>query len=233
MDDTFYSSPNTFYQLYTIHAKVGDHTFPLGYSLLPNKTRETYRRFFSILQTEANNRNLRLTPTVVMMDFEKASQLSVQEVFQTASVRGCFFHYTQCLWRKVQGPGLVRNFRESEDLKTLVRRAAVLPLVPSRDVWFYALENNDSDSPQVEQFKDYVTEQWVETDLTLWNHYDNHGPRTTNHIEGWHHKINNLVSRSHPNIYSLIDIIKKEQSMNEIKMLQFSNGGRQNPRKRK
>ena len=78
-----------------------------------------------------------------------------------------------------------------------------------------------------------MTEQWVEGDKSLWNHYDNRGPRTTNHVEGWHHKINNKVNRSHPNIYALLEIIKREQQMNEIKMLQFQNGGRQQPRKRK
>ena len=99
---------------------------------------------------------------------------------------------------------------------------------------FYARENNVSDSPQVEQFKDYVTEQWVETDVMLWNHYDNHGTCTTNHIIwGWHHKINNMVSRSYPNIHSFIDIMKKEQPMNGIKMLKFSNGDQQKHRKRK
>ena len=57
----------------------------------------------------------------------------------------------------------------------------------------------------------------------------------TNHIEDWHYKINNMVSRSHPKIYSFIDIIQKELDlpMNEIKMLQFSNGDQQKPRKRK
>ena len=147
-----------------------------------------------------------------------------------------FFHYTRCLWCKVLGLGLVRNFRKSEDFKTLERCVAVLPIVPSRDVddvWFYAPENKDSDSPQVEQFKVNVIEQFVETDVTLWNHYDNHNQRTISHIEGWHHKINNIVSRSHPNFYFFIHIIKKGQSMNEIKILQFSNDGRQNPRKRK
>ena len=38
VDGTFYSSPNTFYQFYTIDAKVGDHMFPIVYSVLPNKT---------------------------------------------------------------------------------------------------------------------------------------------------------------------------------------------------
>ena len=65
-----------------------------------------------------------------------------------------------------------------------------------------------------------------------WNHYNNNGPRTTNHVDGWHHKINNLLRHSHPNIYTLIDIIRKEKAVNEVKLFQHANGGKQRPRKR-
>ncbi|XP_052809369.1 uncharacterized protein LOC128237826 [Mya arenaria] len=82
--------------------------------------------------------------------------------------------------------------------------------------------------PQVLKFK----EQWVEGDQQAWNHFNNGDPSTTNHVEGWHHKINNQMKNCHPNIYILLDIIKKEQAANEAKISQHANGGKQRPRKR-
>ena len=84
-------------------------------------------------------------------------------------------------------------------------------------MWFQTLEECDNDSVPVSTFKDYVTEQWVEGDRRFLNHYDNDGPRTTNHVEGWHHK-NNQLRHCHPNIYTLIDLVQKEQAANEGKL---------------
>lgn len=235
MDGTFYSSPAYFCQLYTIHTMINGYMCPLVYGLLPNKNQPTYTRFFTLLQSAGDDFNIRLMPTTVMMDFETAAWRSVENVFLGAVVRGCFFHYTQCIWRNVQSRGLVNDYKNNEEVRKLVLRAAVLPLVPPpsvEDVWFNALEDCDIDTPQVMRFKDYVTENWVEGNRLSWNHYDNNGPRTTNHVEGWHHKINNLLYHSHPNLYTLIDIIRKEQATNEVKLIQHANGGKQRPRKR-
>lgn len=68
------------------------------------------------------------------------------------------------------------QFRDNDDFHRLVRRAAVLPLVPEHqveDVWLEALEANDDDHQDFLRFKDYVTETWVEGHLMNWNHFDN------------------------------------------------------------
>ncbi|KAL8606176.1 hypothetical protein ACOMHN_053448 [Nucella lapillus] len=54
--------------------------------------------------------------------------------FPQTSLRGCFFHYTQSIWRKVQNLHLAIEYNENRELKTFVRRLAVLPLVPIEDV---------------------------------------------------------------------------------------------------
>ncbi|XP_021370385.1 uncharacterized protein LOC110461289 [Mizuhopecten yessoensis] len=118
-----------------------------------------------------------------------------------------------------------------------VRRAAVLPLVPTRqveDVWFNALDENEDNSPEVTRFKDYVTETWVEgQQLDLWNHYDNTGPRTTNHVEGWHSKVNRMCKHAHPNIYAIVKLLQKLQAADEVRMIQLPAGGKSRPRKKK
>ena len=135
----------------------------------------------------------------------------------------------------IQWTGIVM-FKEDDKFRRLVRRAAVLPLVPENsieDVWFQALEDNQNDSPPAMRFKDYVTETWVEGHLQHWNHYDNDGPRTTNAVEGWHHKLNAMCRRPHPNIYLFIQTLQKEQAANEAKIIQLDAGGIVRPKKRK
>jgi hypothetical protein len=60
----------------------------------------------------------------------------------------------------------------------------------------------------------------------IWNHFDTDGPRTTNHLEGWHHKLKNHVAHPHPNIFYLINLLKEQQASTEIKLIQYSAGGK-------
>jgi len=50
MDGTFKSSPNLFYQIYTIHGYFRDtQLVPFVYAFLPNKERITYERLFKVI----------------------------------------------------------------------------------------------------------------------------------------------------------------------------------------
>lgn len=149
-----------------------------------------------------------------------------------------FFHFTQCIWRKTQQSGLQTQYKENEVIKTLVRRAAVLPLVPLQsveDVWFNALtdlENADININTI-PFTDYVTTQWVESDQQIWNHFDHDESRTTNHLEGWHSKIKKQIQQAHPNIYTFITHLKQIQSANEVNIIQIRAGGLPTRKRRK
>jgi len=234
-DGTFYSSPKQFSQVYTLHGCVDGSVFPLVFALLPNKREETYTRFLTLLKEASSQKGILIAPETVLLDFENASWNAVETVFPGSTLRGCFFHYCQCIWRNVQRCGLAVRYTEDENLKRLVRRASVLPLVPAasvEDVWFNALEEYNENSPDVTRFTDYVTETWVEG-RRGWNHFDNTGPRTTNNAEGWHSKLNRLCRSAHPNIYSLLRLLQRIQASNEVRLVQLRAGGKQRPRERK
>jgi hypothetical protein len=46
-DGTFYTSPNQFDQLYTLHAMFDDVMYPLVFGLLLGKSEEIYDRYFN------------------------------------------------------------------------------------------------------------------------------------------------------------------------------------------
>ena len=51
-----------------------------------------------------------------------------------------------------------------------------------------------------------------------WNYFDLDGPRTNNHDEGWHSRLKKVVEKPHPNIFELIEVIKKEEATTRMKM---------------
>ena len=65
--------------------------------VLPDKTRETYDRLFSMLHDylETENLNTAWRESVFMTDFELAMRESIKYIFPFVTLMGCFFHYTQ------------------------------------------------------------------------------------------------------------------------------------------
>ncbi|XP_060080916.1 uncharacterized protein LOC132560271 [Ylistrum balloti] len=211
---------------------------PVVYAFLPGKSKAIYRRFFQLLKDKMAELNLRFSPTSALADFETAVQNSIREVIPDTTTKGYFFHYTQSIWRRAQATGLQILYKDNDAVKTLVRRAAILPLVPLEDiedVWFQALENRDDAdlTQQTQTFTDYVTEQWIEGDRQLWNHFHTEGPRATNSVKGWHSKIKKMTQHAHPNIYSAIQMFKDIQNANEINRIQGAAGGTMRPRPKK
>ncbi|XP_021350012.1 uncharacterized protein LOC110448209 [Mizuhopecten yessoensis] len=216
-DGTFYMCPTQFQQIYTVHARIGDQMNPLVYSLLLSKSQATYHCKDSLHYSRPRF-NLQLNPTTVFLDFEAAVQKAIRVGFPAVSLKGCYFQYAQCIWRKVQQTGLQQLYANNDDVRQSVRRAAL------EDI-------DDADVPQdTTPFTDYNVTQWIDRDQQLWNHFETEGPRTTNRIEGWHRKLKKKVEHAHPNIYSIIRVFHEIQASNEITRIQHAAGGQLRPR---
>ena len=106
--------------------------FPLVYCLLPNKARDTYQRTLELLKKKAEELHLDLSPSVVLSDFELAIIQAAELSFPTADIKGCYYHYCQCLNRNVQNLGLQVAYREDHHLNSFIRKTAALAFVPWR-----------------------------------------------------------------------------------------------------
>ena len=147
-----------------------------------------------------------LQPNVqrVTTNFEIAIIQAAQEVFQSVSAKGCFYHYTQAVWHKVQTLGLQEEYRSNLDLSTFVSKILALSLCPARYVRV-AWSAIKTAAPQVSNTDDlccYLEDTWFNSDfpITSWNHHDTEGPRTNSHLEEWHRKINGIARKKHPKI---------------------------------
>ncbi|KAK3105101.1 hypothetical protein FSP39_017266 [Pinctada imbricata] len=181
--------------------------------------------------------NQQLTPTTINLDFESDSRNAATQAFPNVQLKGCLFNFTQAIWRKTQSLGIQVDYRNQQDVQLLVRRMTALPLIPLPNLDDYWL-NAVADAPPRTDYTrllDYVAETWMESRLRpeTWNHFSTNGPRTSNHLEGWHNKLKKRVGASHPHIFILINLFQKEQAANEVKMVQYTSGGTRRKKSKK
>lgn len=84
------------------------------------------------------------------------------------------------------------------------------------DAWLAVMETCPT-SEEIQRFNDYMVKQWLDNEIIgdTWICYGERH-RTTNSLEGWHHKLNNDIGKSHPNILELIFILKNDASYYDI-----------------
>ena len=123
-DGTFSTAPKLFDQLYTFHTESQGHMLPLVYSLLPNRTEDTYVRTLQYIQETCHDLGFHFAPRTFQMDFEKSAHNAVRTVLPTTRLRGCLFHYTQCIWRRTQKVGLASEYTENDGVQKVVRRCS-------------------------------------------------------------------------------------------------------------
>ena len=108
---TFKTAPNIFTQIFVIMGAVTRPApgvdeepltiaVPLVYSLLSSKTTESYEAVLRAVKDEARRQGVaNVTPETVMTDFELAIKNATEVVFSSSSVKCCFFHLGQSLYR--------------------------------------------------------------------------------------------------------------------------------------
>ena len=65
-----------------------------------------------------------------MADFELVLVQPVQLQFPGADIQGCFFHFSQCLWRKVQALDLIDLYKNDPVTQRFIHNAVALAFVP-------------------------------------------------------------------------------------------------------
>lgn len=167
----------------------------------------------------------------IHIDYELAMIKAVKNVFPDSIIQGCLFHYSQCLWRKVQDLGIVSAYNGDSNVRRWIRRFSALPFVPLKtidDAFLEIYENapcpsRTITSEQVEKFHDYMVETWVDEldskfNRNLWNQFDNDGPRTTNNAEGFNHKLNH-DAKARLTLFQFVHFLQKTQ--NNIDKIKF------------
>ena len=116
-DGTFKLCPTIFFQLYTIHAKVGSSYPPCLYFLLPRKNKETYDRMNDILHNLVPNAH----SSGILVDMEIAAINSFTSKFPNANISTCHFHLCQAVIHKVLLLGLKHCYETDPEFRIVVK----------------------------------------------------------------------------------------------------------------
>lgn len=185
-DGTFSTCPTLFTQIYTIHGVQYNNVLPSLLVLLPDKTENTYDRLFEGLKNLKNG----LRPKTIMIDFEKGVINAISKQFSDTEISGCFFNFSQAIWRHVQSCGLQAKYSEDSEFALQVRMLAALSFVPIHDGVKSFEELLDFDYYQANQdlipLINYFEDVWIGRidrrnrrrrplyPITLWNCYTHH-----------------------------------------------------------
>lgn len=226
-----------------MHGMVDSTVFPLVYCLCSRKTEETYTVIFSHLRTHAACLGLRLAPSRVSVDFERASINAIQSVFLDAEVHCCLFHWGQAAWRKVAELGLISLMRDDNEIKMSISTLFGLPFLPVEDLEQIFVELRGVTAHAVLPFWKHLDENYVRGKPrrgrrqaipplfppNVWNVYNsvlNGWARTNNYVESWHSKFGKLLNTKHPNIWRFLEQLKKEEKQVTQSIIQLRGGQR-------
>ena len=86
--------------------------------------------------------------------------------------------------------------------------------------------SSDIYNEKIKQFLAYLEKTWVGTESTkawfdrsIWNFHDYISNRTTNISESYNKIINSKISRPNQNIFCLIDLVKKEETLKSVEFV--------------
>ena len=186
-------------------------------------------------------------PTHLIVDFEKAAINAFKSHFPQTQVKGCFFHLTQNVCRKIQELGLKKKYQQDPSFGLQIRMIPVLAFATSTDVpelfnqLFMELPTDAYDLALYFE-STYIGRHISDTPivipstfpLSMWNNHlmVHYGlPRTRNSVEAWHRSFATHISFNHPSIWTFLKVLKKEQGLIEVKHAFYLTG--REPPKRK
>ena len=132
-DGTFRTCPKPYEQYFTIHGhgKYRSRVLCFVNCLMTDRNITDYRHVFQTLKTKiCQVTGHRWRPRGVICDFEQALLVAVETELHHAQISGCYFHFNQSLWRKVQNLGLTASYRQHRELKKVIRKVMAIGYLP-------------------------------------------------------------------------------------------------------
>ena len=180
-----------------------------------------------------------------MMDFEMACINSVGDNFPDTEIKGCFFHFSQAIYRKILEFDYAVQYREDKDFNLAIRLLAALAFAPPLHVeaWYKQIlvtchipddiKNYFEDTFVGKEMRK-STRRKSRFDMDMWNVYFrtiDDLPRTNNALEGFHRGFESMLQMSNPDIWKFIEAIQRQQSLQSFSFAQMQLGKKVHTRK--
>ncbi|XP_064650934.1 uncharacterized protein LOC135502208 [Lineus longissimus] len=215
IDGTFKVVKEPFTQLLSVHAFVrqGDDMkqVPLMFVLMSGK-RKDYRKVLKSIKRLTPDHSLKK----IVIDFESAMWRAIPTVLPEVKIRGCSFHWAQCIWRKIQEIGLAPAYLHDDVTHQLCKELLALPYLPHEHIrpLFEKLAKRAT-TETLATLVDYIRRNWIETTQwtpKTWSVF-NQPFRTNNDCEGWHGALNRHARRGNITFYVLVKLLHEQASL--------------------
>lgn len=82
-----------------------------------------------------------------------------------SAVKGCYFHFGQVLWTKVQNLGLAREFKENEEVRDAIKKFIALSFVPLNNMneALMIVRSTSPHTSKLAQFMEYMVSTWTDS----------------------------------------------------------------------
>ena len=184
-------------------------------------------------------------PQIVnVTDYESGIILAMETNFPEWHHFGCYFHYTQAIYRKIQDLGLLQAYKINPLVKMIFRKFIFVAFVPLDQV-LNCLQDLVQDSqtsfmgrqyPAIAEFLFYLRWTWIDTfDPKMRNVFERPAIiRTTNDLEGWNNAWGRTTRRALPNIFWLaVQSLCQQEKLVDNVLMNLETGNRPRPQKRK
>ena len=204
-DGTFYVVPKLFYQLFTVFISIGTHTIPAIHCLMTHKDEELY----TAVVLKIKDLIPQLQPAKIMSDWERGSRNAFKNVYPGTRIYGCWFHYSQAIWRKIEKCGLASSYLNNPELAVFVKKIMAIPLLPCDLIHstYSVLEIpvlQQSDKLKLDAFLRYFKRYWLRQVTPIELSVFDLENGTNNGAESYHAKLKCLFKTSHPRIWNFI-----------------------------
>ena len=226
-DGTFYTVPSQFYQLWTIFGRFQRHVLPVIHCILTSKKEELY----TAILAKVHELIPQLIPLHGMSDWEKGARNAVKKQFPGIYLRGCHFHYSQSIWRKVQKLGLSNVYHSNQNFRTLIRAFMSVPFLAAEQILStynqLGLEDillSADNMTKITILKKYMRKQWLSgvpaNELSIFDCKH----KTNNGAENYHGRLKRDIIVSHPRIWLFIEILNNTIQDTDLDIERLSKG---------
>ena len=154
-------------------------------------------------------------------------------------MKGCFYHVSLNIWKKAQHFGLQQRYNEDQEFTLHTCMLCVVVFIPTDNVTAGFEELSDlireTYQGEMDDQLDYFEETYIGwyhrnaerrpplSALNLWNMFHmtfGKLPRTNNHVEGWHWRLQAQVSSCHPIFRKFINLLRTEENITSVEIIQ-------------
>ena len=233
IDGTFKIIAPPFMQLLSINVIVAYNdnklVIPVCYIFMTRRRKIDYINVFTTLANIIQNLLLKSPDVkVIMCDFERAfwsawRHLFEQQIYVNVRLRGCYFHFTQAVFRKLMCFGLKGRYFNDVGTKHFCKKLMALPLLPEKDiVTEFGKLQVQTDNLKIEKLSklvDYMKKNWING--KMWSipdfcHY-RMKIRTNNDVEASH-----VALMSHSRVGSVPFYLLVKQLYRESQYFKFN-----------